>query len=234
MRDAARAGFDPAPRVRTSADPCDGAGASHEERPVPSAHLGPERGGRCQRADNLGMMTNAAIGSAFSVRDHVPGPRLARAQRFAALLLLSLFALGSLVPGDAIARAVKDRTAKAKRESGWCSYYGRGFYHRRTASGERFDPDLLTAAHRTLPFGTRVRVTNLANGRRIVVRINDRGPFKRGRVLDVTPAGARKLGFATSGLTRVRLDVLGKLPAGYVTLMDAPAPAKRARSVNRG
>jgi len=234
MRDAARAGFHPAPRVRTSADPCAGAGASHEERPVTSAHLGSERGGSFQRADNLDMMTNAAIGSAFSVRDHVPGPRLARAQRFAALLLLSLFALGSLVPGDAIARAVKDRTAKAKRESGWCSYYGRGFYHHRTASGERFDPDLLTAAHRTLPFGTRVRVTNLANGRRIVVRINDRGPFKKGRVLDVTPAAARKLGFATSGLTRVRLDVLGKLPAGYATLMDAPAPAKRARSVNRG
>jgi rare lipoprotein A len=199
MRDAARADFHPAPRVRTSADPCDGAGASHEERPVPGANLGPERGGRCQRADNLGMMTNAAIGSAFSVRDHVPGPRLARAQRFAALLLLSLFALGSLVPGDAIARAVKDRTAKAKRESGWCSYYGRGFYHRRTASGERFDPDLLTAAHRTLPFGTRVRVTNLANGRRIVVRINDRGPFKSGSRAGRDPrrgaqAGLRHLG----------------------------------------
>ena len=180
------------------------------------------------------MMTNAVVGSAFSVRMHAPTLPLARAQRFAALLVMSLVALGSLVPGDAIARAVMNRVAKARRESGWCSYYGRGFYHRRTASGERFDPDQLTAAHRTLPFGTRVRVTNLANGKRVVVRINDRGPFKKGRVLDVTPAAARKLGFATSGLTRVRLDVLGKLPAGYATLMDAPAPAKRARTTGRG
>ena len=176
------------------------------------------------------MMTNAAVGSAFSVRTHAPDLPLARAQRFAALLVLSLFALGSLVPGDAIARAVKNRVAKARRESGWCSYYGREFYHRRTASGERLDPNDLTAAHRTLPFGTRVRVTNLANGRRVVVRINDRGPFKKGRVLDVTPAVARKLGFAASGLTRVRLDVLGKLPEGYATLMDAPAPPAPARS----
>jgi rare lipoprotein A len=100
------------------------------------------------------------------------------------------------------------------------------------------DPNELTAAHRTLPFGTRVRVTNLDNGRRVVVRINDRGPFKKGRVLDVTPAAARKLGFATAGLAHVRLDVLGKLPQGYATLMDAPAPpwaaAKRTRTTTRG
>jgi rare lipoprotein A len=170
------------------------------------------------------MTTHACLGSAFSARTQLPGPRLARAQRFAALLALSLAVLGAFVPGDAIARAARNRAAKARRESGWCSYYGREFFHRRTASGERLDPDQLTAAHRTLPFGTRVRVTNLANGRRVVVRINDRGPFKQGRVLDVTPAAARQLGFATAGLAHVRLDVLGKLPKGYATLMDAPAP----------
>jgi rare lipoprotein A len=161
--------------------------------------------------------------------------RWARAQRFAALLTLLLFVFGAFVPGDAIARAAKARAAKAKRESGWCSYYGREFYYRRTASGERLDPHELTAAHRTLPFGTRVRVTNLENGRRIVVRINDRGPFKKGRVLDVTPAAARRLGFAQAGLAHVRLDVLGKLPQGYATLMDAPAPPKhRSRLLTRG
>ena len=186
------------------------------------------------------MTTHVCIGSAFSARTELPGARLARAQRFAALLTLSLLALGALVPGAAIARAAKERAAKARRESGWCSYYGREFFHRRTASGERLDPDRLTAAHRTLPFGTRVRVTNLANGRRVVVRINDRGPFKQGRVLDVTPAAARKLGFAQAGLAHVRLDVLGKLPKGYATLMDAPAPPAgprqraRARAVTRG
>ena len=76
-----------------------------------------------------------------------------------------------------------------------------------TASGDRASPDKLTAAHRSLPFGSQVRVTNRRNGRSIVVRINDRGPFIKGRVIDLTPAGARALGF--SGLTPVNLEVMG-------------------------
>ena len=76
---------------------------------------------------------------------------------------------------------------------------------RNTASGETARPEGYTAAHRSLPFGTQVRVTNLRNGRSVVVRINDRGPFTKGRIIDVTPAAARGLAF--SGLTRVRLDV---------------------------
>jgi rare lipoprotein A len=75
-----------------------------------------------------------------------------------------------------------------------------------TASGERFLPEKLTAAHRTLPFGTLVRVTNLRNGRTVVVRINDRGPFNKGRLIDVSPAAAKLLQF--SGLTLVTLDVV--------------------------
>ncbi len=74
-----------------------------------------------------------------------------------------------------------------------------------TASGQRLNPAALTAAHRTLPFGTKVRVTNTRNGHSIFVIINDRGPFVRGRVIDLTPAGARALSF--SGLTEVMLDV---------------------------
>jgi rare lipoprotein A len=79
--------------------------------------------------------------------------------------------------------------------------YGSG----KTASGERAHPAGLTAAHRSLPFGTKVRVTNKRNGRTVVVRINDRGPFVRGRIIDVTPAGARSLGF--SGLAPVHVAV---------------------------
>ena len=75
-----------------------------------------------------------------------------------------------------------------------------------TASGERFSPEKLTAAHRTLPFGTMVRVTNLRNGRTVVVRINDRGPFDRGRMIDITPAAAQELHF--SGLAPVTLTVV--------------------------
>jgi len=75
-----------------------------------------------------------------------------------------------------------------------------------TASGERFLPEKLTAAHRTLPFGTMVRVTNLRNGRTVVVRINDRGPFDKGRVIDITPAAAKELDF--SGLAPVTLTVV--------------------------
>jgi rare lipoprotein A len=77
---------------------------------------------------------------------------------------------------------------------------------RKTANGERSHPGRLTAAHRSLPFGTRVRVTNRRNGRSVIVRINDRGPFVRGRVIDLTPAGARALGFA--GLAPVTLSVV--------------------------
>jgi rare lipoprotein A len=74
-----------------------------------------------------------------------------------------------------------------------------------TASGQKLDREALTAAHRTLPFGTKVKVTNKSNGRSVIVTINDRGPFVRGRVIDVTPAAARVLAF--SGLTQVALDV---------------------------
>jgi len=81
-----------------------------------------------------------------------------------------------------------------------------GYTGGRTASGERARPNGMTAAHRSLPFGTNVQVTNRRNGRSAVVRINDRGPFVRGRVIDVTPAAARVLGF--SGLTQVSLAVL--------------------------
>ena len=93
--------------------------------------------------------------------------------------------------------------SSATAEAGIASVYA--YSGGKTASGERANPGGLTAAHRTLKFGTQVRVTNRRNGRNVVVRINDRGPFVRGRVIDITPAAARALGFA--GLASVTLDI---------------------------
>jgi len=92
--------------------------------------------------------------------------------------------------------------------TGRASWYGEAHHGRLTASGERYDMHAMTAAHPTLAFGTRVRVTNLANGRRAVVRINDRGPFRRGRIIDVSYAAARELKMIGPGVARVRLVVL--------------------------
>lgn len=91
-------------------------------------------------------------------------------------------------------------------QTGMASWYGKGFKGGKTASGERFDPEELTAAHRTLPFGTIVRVTNLRNNRSIAVRITNRGPFVRGRIIDLSPAAARKLRITKSGIARVRIE----------------------------
>ena len=94
----------------------------------------------------------------------------------------------------------------ALAESGVASIYGNGdgYAGRKTASGERMNPRALTAAHRSLPFGSRVRVTNRKNGKTTIVRISDRGPFISGRIIDVTPAAARALGF--SGLAPVSVS----------------------------
>ena len=91
---------------------------------------------------------------------------------------------------------------------GLASHYARRFEGRRTASGEPYDERELTGAHRTLPFGTRVRVTNLSNHRSVVVRINDRGPFRKGRIIDLSRRAARDLGFLREGMARVRLEAL--------------------------
>ena len=92
---------------------------------------------------------------------------------------------------------------KAAGQSGAASWYGPGFHGRLTANGERFNTHAMTAAHRTLPFGARVRVTNKNNGRSVVVRINDRGPFVGGRVIDLSKASARAIG--VSGVAKVSL-----------------------------
>ncbi|MGF1562468.1 MAG: septal ring lytic transglycosylase RlpA family protein [Geminicoccaceae bacterium] len=92
---------------------------------------------------------------------------------------------------------------------GIASWYGSAFHGRPTANGERFDKDRISAAHTTLPLPSRVRVTNLENGREIVLRVNDRGPFVDDRLIDLSEAAARELGFHEKGLARVRVDFLG-------------------------
>ncbi len=105
--------------------------------------------------------------------------------------------------------------AVGHEESGLASWYGHPYHGRRTASGEVYDMGQMTAAHRTLPFGTRVLVTNLETGRSVEVRINDRGPFAKGRIIDVSYAAAQVLGVVGPGVVRVRLRVVatsGRLP----------------------
>jgi peptidoglycan lytic transglycosylase len=88
---------------------------------------------------------------------------------------------------------------------GMASFYRSGKF---TASGEKFNPGGMTAAHRTLPFGTKVRVTNVQTGKAVVVRINDRGPFIRGRIIDLAYGAARTVGLVSTGIAKVRLEIL--------------------------
>jgi rare lipoprotein A len=108
--------------------------------------------------------------------------------------------IAPLTPGQQI--------ATAGTQVGQASWYGPGFYGGRTANGEVFRPGTYTAAHRWLPFGTRVRVTNLNNGLKAVVRINDRGPFSGGRIIDLAHGAASALGLTSSGIAQVRLEIL--------------------------
>ncbi|MXO71444.1 septal ring lytic transglycosylase RlpA family protein [Alteraurantiacibacter buctensis] len=93
-------------------------------------------------------------------------------------------------------------------DTGMASYYGRELAGNRTASGEAFDPTDLTAAHRTLPFGTRLRVTNQRTGLSVIVRVNDRGPYARGRVLDISHAAAQQIGMVRTGHAPVSIELV--------------------------
>ncbi|MFH1049519.1 MAG: septal ring lytic transglycosylase RlpA family protein [bacterium] len=92
--------------------------------------------------------------------------------------------------------------------TGVCSYYADKFHGKKTASGEIFDQEDFTAAHRTLPFGTKVLVTNLENNRSVIVRVNDRGPFKKNRLIDLSRAAAEELDMIKSGIVEVEIRIL--------------------------
>ena len=125
---------------------------------------------------------------------------------FAAVALLSLAACAPEAPPP----PPPAPPAPSFSQVGVASYYASKFENRKTADGERFKSDRFTAAHRTLPLGTMVRVTNLMNRRSVIVRINDRGPFARHRIIDLSPAAAQAIGVRDQGLMRVRIDVVSE------------------------
>jgi rare lipoprotein A len=155
--------------------------------------------------------------------------RLTRIQAAAAGLVL--LAAGSSVVGaprtkeSSVIRAARRRAAMSTPRGpivGQASWYGPGFHGRRTASGERFNRNAMTLASRHLPFGTRVRITNLKNGKTVIGRVNDRGPFVHGRIVDLSQGMARKLGIG--GVGKVKVEVVPKETAPAAAAKPA-APA---------
>ena len=134
----------------------------------------------------------------MGTRNHHHSRRATPRRRRPGLLALAVLAL--TLPFGA---------AQARVQEGVVSWYGERFHNRPTASGELFDLAALTMAHPSLPFGTKVRVTNLRNGRSVVVRVNDRGPFVGARIADLSQAAAAALGILSRGVARARIEVLG-------------------------
>ncbi len=124
------------------------------------------------------------------------------------LLLLTVIQLGPL-PNGSEQMGLLHAAPLSNMEVGFASWYGGKFQGRHTASGERFDTNKLTAAHKTLPFGTIVRVTNLENNLSVEVRINDRGPFIKGRIIDLSRAAADAIGMAGKGIALVKVEPIG-------------------------
>jgi rare lipoprotein A len=123
------------------------------------------------------------------------------------VLAIAMFSSAILMgPSDSTASELKESVVRTL--SGVASWYGGKFHGRKTANGERYDMHKLTAAHKTLPFGTKVRVTNSRNGKSVVVRINDRGPFVGSRVIDLSRGAASAVGMIDSGVARVKLEIL--------------------------
>jgi rare lipoprotein A len=131
----------------------------------------------------------------------------------AAAAVAAPVAAPAAAPAAAAVAAPAVQAATGSVESGKIAWYGRKFAGRRTASGEVFDPDALTMAHKTLPFGTKVKVTNLKNKKSVTVRVNDRGPTQADRVGDVSLAAANKLGMVRSGVVEAELEVVAAAPA---------------------
>lgn len=132
--------------------------------------------------------------------------RLSNKKLFTVVIFgMFVFALTSCAPYQARRNCV-DYIA-----SGEASWYGPGFVGRKTANGERYNQKGLTAAHPTLPLGTTLRVTNLENGQSVVVRINDRGPYAKGRIIDLSKGAAEKIGMLRKGTASVRITTLKKL-----------------------
>lgn len=131
-------------------------------------------------------------------------------KRSVGAVLLAAALVAPVAPGTAHETGAHGAGVVVKSISGAASWYGPKFHGRLTASGEPFDMHQLTAAHRTLPFGTRVRVTHVANDRSVVVRINDRGPFHGKRVIDLSRKAAEVIGLVQRGVGKVKVEVLAR------------------------
>lgn len=141
-----------------------------------------------------------------------------------------ILALGLLYNGSAISQdstsGVKSPVKKKRKANtdkiqfGVASYYAKKFHGRKTASGELYDHEKMTAAHNGLPLGTWVKVTNQRNGRSVIVKINDRLHYKNPRLVDMSGAAAKKLGFISKGLVKVKLEVLGREKPAEMTITD--------------
>lgn len=127
-------------------------------------------------------------------------------------LICFLFFIQPAFSQDTSKVVKKNGSSKAKIQYGIASFYSNKFNGRKTSNGEIFSQQKMTAAHNSLPLGTYVRVTNLKNGKTVVVKINDRLHHRNKRIIDLTRSAAQNLGFIKSGLTRVKLEVLGKKP----------------------
>ncbi len=144
---------------------------------------------------------------------------------------------GNLPPDDGVPGGHEPREVF---ERGGASWYGIGFHNRKTANGERFDMGAFTAAHRTLPFNTRVCVRSLVNGKEVLVRINDRGPYAQGRIIDLSRAAADQIGLTSMGINQVALSVVDRdgIRCGGVTLsrddaLSVSAPVRAVKAVPR-
>lgn len=151
-----------------------------------------------------------------------------------AVLPAVLPGVDQLVSVSTAVAAGRSEVATQSRSEGDASWYGPGFAGRKTANGETFDPGQLTAAHRTLPFNSRVRVTNLQTGESVIVRINDRGPFTGGRIIDLSRAAAEQVSLVGSGVARVRIELLSgsggimtAAPAGHLTPYEIVANGRQ-------
>jgi peptidoglycan lytic transglycosylase len=144
---------------------------------------------------------------------------------------LLVAALGVVVLLAACRSTSRDRVRLGWTERGQASWYGFPFHGQRTASGERFDMNMMTAAHRELPMGTVVEVRNLVNDRRVQVRINDRGPFVHGRILDLSFAAATELDMVRTGTTEIELRVveMGALPPSPTAVLTVQVGAFQDR-----
>lgn len=148
----------------------------------------------------------------YHIMTRITRPQTRRFSLAITLLLTTTLLLG--FHGSAIGKSSKQKAAAAASQTetdiqrGIASYYSKGFEGRKTANGEIYRGETLTAAHRTLPFGTKVRVKNLRNGREVIVRINNRGPFIKKRIVDLSKRAAREVGMLKSGVVPVELEVL--------------------------